>query len=123
MNGRLSEQMSSPVGSPQGCVLSPLVYILYTDDCRRQQDNRFILKYACDSVIFSLLHSDENGPVVNYFVNWRDKAFLQLNVAKTKEMLIDFRHKSSVIPIIVIKGQEIEVVELYKYLGSLMDNK
>ncbi len=85
MNGRLSEQMLSPVGSPQGCVLSPLLYILYTDDCRSQQDNRFILKYACDSVLFSL-HSDENGhgPVVNYFVNWCDKAFLQLNVAKTK---------------------------------------
>ncbi len=38
-------------------------------------------------------------------------------------MLIDFRHKSSVFQITVIKGQDIEVVEFYKYLGSLMDNK
>lgn len=41
VNGCLSEEMSSSTGSPQGCVLSPLLYSLYTEDCRSQCDNRY----------------------------------------------------------------------------------
>ena len=33
VNGCLSELSLTCTGSPQGCVLSPLLYILYTDDC------------------------------------------------------------------------------------------
>jgi len=58
VNGRLSEKMSSSMVSPQGCVLSPLLYILYTDDCRSQHENRHILKFADDSAIVSLLSSE-----------------------------------------------------------------
>ncbi len=54
-------------GSPQGCVLSPLLYILYTNDCVSRHRDRFILKFADDTVIVSLLTGDENshGPVVS----------------------------------------------------------
>ena len=45
-----SEKLHSSTGSPQGCVLSPLLYILYTNSCRRQFDNRQIIKFADDSV-------------------------------------------------------------------------
>ena len=54
VNGVYSEKLLSSTGSPQGCVLSPLLYILYTDDCRSQHTNRHILKFADDSAIVSL---------------------------------------------------------------------
>ena len=38
-------------------------------------------------------------------------------------MLIDFRRKSSTPQNITIKGQRVGLVETYKYLGSLIDNK
>lgn len=45
---------------------------------------------------------------------------MQLNVAKTKDMLIDLRCNPSAPQITTIKGQLIGVVETYEYLGSLI---
>lgn len=125
MNGCLSEEMSSSTGSPQGCVLSPLLYILYMEDWCSQHINRHILNFADDSAIVSLLHSDEtdHDPVMNDFVFWCENAFLQLHVSKTKDRLINFRSKPCALRNTTIKGQVVEVVETYRYLGSLIANK
>ncbi|ELU15613.1 hypothetical protein CAPTEDRAFT_70846, partial [Capitella teleta] len=42
---------------------------------------------------------------------------LKLNITKTKEMCIDFRTHKIIITPIIIKGQPIEQVTTYKYLG------
>ena len=57
VNGCFSELSLTCTGSPQGCVLSPVLYILYTDDCRSNHLNRFLAKFADDSALLSLLHS------------------------------------------------------------------
>ena len=46
-----------------------------------------------------------------------------LNVKKTKEMLIDFRKAPTVIPDLFIDGVKVERVTEYKYLGTVLDNK
>ena len=95
VNGRLSSLLPSSTGSPQGCVLSAFLYILYTNDCRSQHENRFIIKYADDSVILSLLGNEEegHGQVMEDFLSSCNDAFLQLNITKTKEICIDFIYK------------------------------
>ena len=55
VNGVLSDKVCSSTGSPQGCVLSPLLVILYTNMCQSTFKNCLILKYADDSVTVSLL--------------------------------------------------------------------
>lgn len=57
---------------PQGCVLSTLLFVLYTNECRGHYDGRRIIKLADDSVIVSLLSSNdsEHGPVVNHVISW-----------------------------------------------------
>jgi len=50
-----SEVQSTSTGSPQGCVLSSLLYILYTDDCRPTQSNCHIAKFANDRPYIQLL--------------------------------------------------------------------
>lgn len=62
---------------------TPLYSLYYT--------NRHILKLADDSATVSLLYANRNehGPVINDFVLWCDRAFLQLHVTKIKDMLID----------------------------------
>ncbi len=69
VNRTFSDTLITSTDSPQGCVLSPLLYILYTNDCLSRHRDGFILKFADDTVIVSLLTGDENshGPVVNDF--------------------------------------------------------
>lgn len=125
VNATLSSRQSTSTGSPQGCVLSALLYILYTNDCRSNHDSRFIVKYADDSVIVSLLDNNEDGhgPVLNDFLSWCSDAFLDLNISKTKEVCIDFRRATSPTLTSTIQGQSVEIVSSYKYLGTIIDDK
>ena len=49
--------------------------------------------------------------------------FLNINVAKTKEMCIDFRRNPAVISPVVMDNQPVELVQQYKYLGTVIDSK
>ena len=69
VSGCFLELLLTCTGSPQGCVLSPLFYILYTDDCRSNHLNRFLLRFADDSALLSLLHGSEQYVPCTRF-NW-----------------------------------------------------
>ena len=51
------------------------------------------------------------------FSEWCSDNHLDLNVLKTKEMIIDFRRNSAVLPKLSINGTEVDIVEEYTYLG------
>ena len=42
-------------GSLQGCVLSPLLFVLYTNDCRNCHENRFLLVFPPSSSLLMIL--------------------------------------------------------------------
>ena len=125
VNGTLSAPLISSTGSPQGCVLSPLLFVLYTNECRSHHQGRHIIKFADDSVIVSLLSNTDPdlGPIVSEFADWCKSSFLEINVSKTKEMTIDFRSLPSAISHVSIDNQVVENVTEYKYLGIVIDDK
>ncbi|XDV54859.1 hypothetical protein PO909_023061 [Leuciscus waleckii] len=125
INEVLSDIVNISTGTPQGCVLSPILFILYTNDCQSLQDNSYLVKYADDTVLLSLRsHSDqEYGSVLNNFISWCSNMKLDLNVSKTKEMIINFSRRTLALQPIVINGTHVEEVEQYKYLGTVFDNK
>ena len=126
VNGTVSDLVTSSTGSPQGCVLSPLLFILYTNMCHSRREDLTIFNYADDTVIVSLLKNNErsHGPVVDDFLDWCNKSFLEMNISKTKDMIIHFRrNRDSNHEATVLNGQIVEYVNTYKYLGTIIDNK
>jgi len=121
----LSGVRFTSVGTPQGSVLSPLLYILYMDCCRSRYPGHHIIKFADDTAVISLLEQDEteHGPVLQEFVEWCEASQLQLNTSKTKELIFDFRRGAPSPTPSLINGEEIEMVSEYKYLGVIIDHK
>lgn len=104
---------------------SPALYTIYTNDCQSSNPSVPLIKFADDCVLQGLISNDETlyKLEVANFVSWCDENFLQLNVNKTKELIIDFRQKKEILTPICIKSQNVEIVESYKYLGVTVDEK
>ena len=85
----LSPSRSISTGSPQGTVLSPILFTLYTNDCTGI-DITPIIKYSDNSAMEDFSKSDSVcfAEVERFSNRCRDNS-LDLNVKKTKEMLTD----------------------------------
>ena len=125
LNDSLSEMVQINTGAPQGCVLSPTLYTIYTNDYRSHKNNTILIKFVDDSTIQGLLCDSEDFyfEEVKFFVGWCEKNFLMLNVKKTKEMIIDFRITKNLRRQLEINDESVETVGSYKYLGFKIDNK
>ena len=64
MNNTTSSVKVVSTGSPQGCVLSPLLFILYTNDCRSIRPNIYFIKFSDNTALLSLLPNDEVAMVL-----------------------------------------------------------
>ncbi len=54
-----SNSITLNVGAPQGCVLSPLLYSLYTHDCVSSHSSTSIVKFADDTVALGLISNND----------------------------------------------------------------
>ena len=80
--------------APQGCVLSPLLYSLFTHDSVAKHSSNSIIKFADDTTVVGLItNNDETAyrEEVRALGVWCQENNLSLNVNKTKEMIVDFR--------------------------------
>ena len=111
--------------APQGCVLSPILYSLFTHDCTVRHDSNTIIRFANDTSISLITDNDETA----YREKVRDLAMscqdnnLSLIVIKTKEMIVDYRNKRTEHSPILIDGIVVEQVERFKLLGVHINNK
>ena len=107
-------------------MLSPLLFILYTNDCRSTYSNRYFIKFSDDTDhLLSLLYNDAtgHGNVLNDFVKWCEQSYLCLNVTNIKDIGIDFRRDPPPQTDTVIHDNAVEVVDEYKYLDTTIDKK
>ncbi len=126
LGNRMSDMIITKTGAPQGTVLSPFLFALYTFDYRHTQTSCCLQKFSDDTALVGLINRNNDLDYrreVELFVKWCDENVLKLNVEKTKELIIDFRRNKEAILLVTINGQNIEIVQSYKYLGVHLDSK
>ena len=97
-----------------------------TPDCQSDSGSRHLQKFSDDSAVVGCIRSGQESEyrqLVDNFVDWCNQNHLLLNVNKTKEMVVDFRRTTVSTRPLKIMGEEVEVVEDYKYLGVHLNDR
>ena len=113
VGNNISTLLTLNTGGSQGCVLSPLLYSLFTHDCMAMHASNSIIKFADDTRVECLIiNNDETAyrEEVRTLGVWCQENNLSLNVNKTKEMIVDFRKQQREHPPIHIEGTALEMV-------------
>lgn len=122
---RMGNTTSSPLvlstGTPQGCVLSPALFTLFTHDCAATHPTNTVVKFADDTTVVGLISDNDETHYreeVHQLTQWCSANNLVLNTGKTKEVIVDFRRsrKRAHAPLLM-DGEEVEQVDNIKYLG------
>ncbi len=103
-----------------GCVLSPLLYSLYTHDCTATHSSNVIVKFADDTTVIGLITDNDETAYreeVSTLTKWCQENHLSLNIDKTKELVVDFRRQSREHTPITIDKTPVERVNSFKFLG------
>ena len=119
-----SSPMILSTGTPQGCVISPTLYSVFTYDLKTDIPNTLMVKFADDTTVTGLINNNDETSYRSLAVEtklWCDNNNLDLNV-KTKEMVIDFRKDPPALDLLLINNVPVEQVSKFKFLGSLVND-
>lgn len=122
-----SDLQDIDLGVPQGSVLGPLLFLVYINDIHKLPLKGLLSLFADDSGVFcsnmtfydNVVDLTHDLSIINDFLEINK---LTLNVSKTKVMHFKKINRSTQTPL-VFKGETIQVVNTFKYLGLLIDER
>lgn len=115
-------------GLPQGAILSPLLYTIYTKELNDLIDhNTFLLQYADDIVLYT---SGSSLSIIRNRINSKlkklekvlDRLKLEISIEKSQAVIFS-RHKITESPLITFKHKTIKIGSKVKFLGVYFDTK
>ena len=128
IDGNISDEAVVSSGVPQGSVLGPLDFILFVNSLPSHIEGVSTVMFADDTTLYAIGHSTTDISIklscaLATAHRWPIESDLQLNVAKTKCMLIHSCHLRSLPPLEVqLNGTHIQLVQKYKYLGVVISD-
>ena len=121
-----SDVIATNTGAPQGIVLAPFISTLCTSDCRTQDVNYPLIKFAYDTAMIGLIHNNDDTKHLLHLkslVDYCNTNYLKLSISKTKELFIDLCQTASPPTADVINGVEVDRLSSYKYLGVHLNDR
>ena len=88
-------RVGNNTGAPQGCLLSSLLFSLFTHDCTARHDSNSIIKFADDTTVGLITDNDETtySEDVRDLTVWGKDNNHSLNVIKTRENYCGLQEK------------------------------
>ena len=130
-NGSESDLLPLNIGVPQGSILGPLLFIIYTNDIHTSSSLFDFILYADDTSLVStkeLLVKSKLDPtaISSEFLKvttWLIENRLSLNGSKTMAMLFHHQNKKNVmIPEIQYGDTPVKFTKEFKFLGLVLDS-
>ena len=127
-NGHKSTTDTVECGVPQGSVLGPLLFIIYTNDLPNSVNNANTILFADDTTIYiantniSTLYEILSHELAN-LSDWFRANKLSLNISKTNYILFSNTEKQNKLPELKLADQVISKVACVKFLGVHIDEK
>ncbi|KAK3571021.1 hypothetical protein QTP86_000471 [Hemibagrus guttatus] len=121
MGTHVSDFQHISTGSPQGCVLSPLLFSLYTNGCTSGHQSVKLLKFADDTTLIGLISEGDKSAYrgeMDCLMSWCSMNNRELNSLKTVEMIVDFRKDPAPLPPVILCDSLVTSVKSFRFLGT-----
>ena len=128
INGTLSDPKEINFGVPQGSVLGPIFLILFINNLPKVIKHSEVCRFADDTVIYNskknteALEKELKEDLISVS-NWLNNNELTINIKKSKVMTFNTRTKKMGNINLQINRQNFDIVDSYKYLGLIIDDK
>ncbi|KAK3553996.1 hypothetical protein QTP70_019109, partial [Hemibagrus guttatus] len=116
-----SNSRTTSTGVPQSCILSSLLFSLYTNDCTSTDPSVKLLKFADDTTVIGLIQDGDESAYrqeVEQLAAWCSLSNLELNTLKTVEMIVDLRRNTPALPPLTLMNSTVPTVESFRFLGT-----
>ena len=126
VGNNMSAMLILNTGAPQGCVLSPLLYSLFTQDCMAKHNSNTIIKFADDTALVGLItnnHETAYREEIRDLAVWCQDKNPSLNMCKTKGLIVNYRKRRAGQAPINIDEAVVEQDDSFKFLGVHITNE